>query len=124
MLISAIVFITAALIFYTVGVWSEKKAGILKPWHLILFWFGLACDTTGTALMGQLSGGSFQLNLHGVTGALAIILMIFHAIWGTIVLLKKAPKALKSFHQLSTFVWGVWLVPYVIGLIVGMGGKP
>lgn len=81
MLIFAIVFITAALIFYTVGVWSEKKAGILKPWHLILFWFGLACDTTGTTLMTQLSGGSFQFNLHGVTGALAIMLMIFHAIW-------------------------------------------
>ena len=123
MLIYAIVFITAALILYTTGVWSEKKAGVLRPWHLALFWLGLACDTTGTTLMGRLSGGAFQFNLHGVTGALAIILMLFHAVWGTIVLVKKEPKALSGFHRLSAFVWGFWLIPYVIGLIVGMGAR-
>ena len=98
MLVYAIVFITAAL---------------------ALFWLGLVCDTTGTTLMGRLSGGAFRLNLHGVTGALAVILMLFHAVWGSIVLVRKDPKALSGFHRFSAFVWGFWLIPYVMGLIVG-----
>jgi len=121
MLIYAIVFITAALALYTTGVWSEKRVGVLKPWHLVLFWLGLACDATGTTLMGGLSGGAFQLNLHGVTGALAIVLMLFHALWGSLVLLRKDPKALRGFHRLSIFVWGFWLIPYAIGIVIGMG---
>lgn len=31
MLIYAIIFITLALVFYTIGVWSEKLQGTLKP---------------------------------------------------------------------------------------------
>jgi hypothetical protein len=31
-----------ALIFYSVGVWSERIARYLKPWHVAAFWTGLA----------------------------------------------------------------------------------
>lgn len=123
MLTYAIITITVALAFYTTGVWAEKKAGVLKPWHLVLFWIGLVCDATGTALMGRLSGGVFQLNLHGVTGALAVVLMLFHACWASLVLIRKDPASLKGFHKLSIHVWAFWLIPYVIGMIVGMGAR-
>lgn len=122
MLILAIAAITSALAFYTTGVWAEKRTGLLKPWHLALFWLGFVFDTTGTTLMGRLSGGIFQASLHGITGALAILLMLFHAAWGSIVLLRKDARALKGFHKLSAIVWGFWLIPYAIGLVVGMGG--
>lgn len=29
------IFITLALVFYTIDVWSERLAGRLKGWHLI-----------------------------------------------------------------------------------------
>ena len=35
-LIMAIITITLALVFYTIGVFSERKSGILKKPHLIL----------------------------------------------------------------------------------------
>lgn len=73
--------------------------------------------------MGRITGGSFQFNLHGITGALAIILMVFHAVWGTIVQLRKNPGALNNFHKLSVVVWAFWLILYVIGVTVGMGGR-
>jgi uncharacterized repeat protein (TIGR03987 family) len=114
-LIVSIIAITSALMFYTVGVWSEKLASRLKPWHLVLFWAGFVCDTTGTTLMGDLAG-RLQLNLHGVTGALAILLMLGHALWATVVLLKKDENALRTFHSFSLFVWLVWLVPYFTGM--------
>lgn len=31
------ILITLALVFYTIGVWSERIAGRLKGWHLIFF---------------------------------------------------------------------------------------
>jgi uncharacterized repeat protein (TIGR03987 family) len=56
MLLAAIIFITLALVFYTTAVFWEKKTGLLRGRHLLLFWLGLACDTTGTTLMGKLAG--------------------------------------------------------------------
>jgi uncharacterized repeat protein (TIGR03987 family) len=42
---SATIIITSALILYSIGVWSERIAGRLKPWHLVFFVLGLICDT-------------------------------------------------------------------------------
>lgn len=115
------VFITLALIFYTIGVWSERLAGRLKGWHLVFFWLGLVCDTTGTAMMMEYAGG-LTADLHGVTGVLAIVLMIVHAIWATVVLLQRNEKAIVNFHRFSVVVWAIWLVPYLSGALIGMRG--
>lgn len=125
-LIFAIITITLALIFYTIGVWSERKANTLKRWHVVVFWIGLLFDTTGTMTMesiagtGNMSISSIQLAIHGITGALAIILMLFHAVWATWVLYKNDEKKKAIFHKFSIAVWFVWLVPYIIGMIIGM----
>ncbi|KYH35344.1 hypothetical protein CLTEP_07480 [Clostridium tepidiprofundi DSM 19306] len=119
MLTFAIVFITSALICYTIGVWSEKIAGILKKWHLVFFWIGFCFDTLGTTLMGKISGG-LEFNVHGITGIIAILLMLFHAVWATTVLVKNNEKSLKNFHKFSLFVWFMWLIPYLTGMMLNM----
>lgn len=120
MLIYAVISINLALIFYTIGVWSEKRQGSLKKRHLIVFWVGLVFDTLGTTLMSKLATGGFKLNFHGITGLLAIVLMLFHALWATVVLVKNDEKAKASFHKLSIVVWLIWLVPFISGAIFGM----
>ena len=122
MLPYAIAAITSALIFYTVGVWSEKIQKVLKPWHLAGFWTGFVFDTIGTTLMSRIAGEVFQLNLHGITGLLAIALMLFHAVWASIVLAKNNEKARANFHKFSLVVWIIWLIPYLTGLVMGMMG--
>jgi uncharacterized repeat protein (TIGR03987 family) len=119
LLIFAIVTIFSALVFYTIGVWSEKFAGRLKPWHLLLFWIGFVFDTTGTTLMGNIAG-RMDFDLHGITGALAIILMLSHAVWATIVLVTKQEKQIQNFHKFSLFVWLIWLIPFFTGMIGAM----
>ncbi len=119
MLIQAIIFISLALVFYTVGVWAEKIQGKLSLWHLIMFYIGLAFDTLGTTTMSLLAG-DFSFNLHAVTGLLAIILMLIHAAWGTVVLIKANEESLQKFHKFSIVVWVIWLVPYFIGMFIGM----
>jgi len=120
MLIYAILSITTALILYTIGVWSEKKQGELKKWHLALFFLGLIFDTLGTTLMSEMVKGGFELNFHGITGLLAIVLMLFHALWATIVLVKNNETGKNDFHKFSIIVWTIWLIPFVSGAIFGM----
>jgi len=120
MLAYAIISITSALIFYTIGVWSEKIQGELKRWHLFIFYLGLIFDTLGTTLMSKIAEGGFQFNFHGITGFLAIILMLFHALWATIVLIKNNQNAKTNFHKFSIIVWAIWLVPFISGAILGM----
>jgi len=55
----SILFITLALVFYAIGVWSERLAGRLKAWHLAFSWAGFVCDTTGTGIMLDMSGMDF-----------------------------------------------------------------
>ena len=123
-LMKAVIFITLALVFYTIGVWSEHQAGVLKPAHLVFFWLGFMMDAAGTHRMFDMSGQIQGMlgSAHGITGMIAILLMLVHAVWATKVLLKKEDEALKSFHQFSLTVWVIWLIPFVLGMIMGMRG--
>lgn len=120
-LLLAIITITLALVFYTIGVFSERKSGTLRKSHVIIFWLGLLFDTTGTTIMSLMAKGGSLLSPHGITGALAILLMLFHAVWATIVYNKKDHSKLQNFHKFSILVWIIWLVPYLLGVFVGMG---
>jgi len=114
------ILISLALVFYTVGVWSERLAGRLKAWHLIFFWGGLVFDTVGTGMMMEMAGG-LTFDIHGVTGVLAILLMLVHAAWASMVLIRKNESAIANFHRFSVLVWVIWLVPYFTGFFVSMG---
>jgi uncharacterized repeat protein (TIGR03987 family) len=119
LMIASTILISLALVFYSIGVWSERLAGRLKAWHLIFFWGGLAFDTTGTGLMMDMAGG-LTFDLHGVTGVLAILLMIIHAIWASTVLVRRDERAILNFHKFSLVVWAIWLIPYFSGVILPM----
>jgi len=119
MLIYAIIFINLALLLYTVGVWAEKLQRRLKVWHVAVFWGGLIFDTLGTGAMGILSGGMFQVSFHGITGLVAILLMLFHATWATLVMIKNDEKMKIKFHKFSIVVWIIWLIPMVSGIVFG-----
>ena len=108
---AAVIIINLALLFYSIGVWSERIQGRLKIWHTVFFWLGLVFDTWGTGLMLEFAGG-LTFDIHGLSGLLAIILMLVHAIWATYVLIKKDENMILRFHKFSVFVWVVWLIPY------------
>ena len=115
----AIVFINLACLTYTIGVWSEKIQGKLKTWHAIVFWLGLIFDTIGTTEMSLISGSLVKFNFHGMTGLAAILLMLFHAVWASVVLIRKNEKMIIGFHRFSIFVWIIWLIPMFSGMIFG-----
>jgi uncharacterized repeat protein (TIGR03987 family) len=72
-------------------------------------------------MMMDMAGG-LTFDLHGVTGVVAIVLMLIHAVWATVVLIRKDERLIYSFHRFSVVVWLIWLVPYLSPMIFGMGG--
>lgn len=117
----AVYVIFLALIFYTIGVWAEKFQKDLKPWHVVLFWVGLLCDTIGTTAMGDVLAAVMKGDFHGLTGFIAILLMFFHAFWATWVIYKNKAKAKVNFHKFSIVVWIIWLIPMFSPVFLGMG---
>jgi uncharacterized repeat protein (TIGR03987 family) len=115
----AVIIINLALLFYSVGVWSERFQGRLKVWHTTFFWLGLVCDTWGTGMMFNYVGG-MSYDIHGYSGLLAIILMLIHAIWATLVLLRRDEKMIVHFHRFSVLVWLIWLIPYFSPMVLRM----
>jgi uncharacterized repeat protein (TIGR03987 family) len=113
--------ITLALVFYSVGVWSERIARYLKPWHVVAFWAGFVFDVCGTLAMHRLAKGPFDLRApHTLTGQIALWLMFAHAIWASRVARSGSEDARAGFHRYSLIVWFVWLVPYFGGMGLAM----
>ncbi|MCK9423597.1 MAG: TIGR03987 family protein [Bacteroidales bacterium] len=119
MLILAIIFINLAMVLYTIGVWAERIRRQLKWWHLWFFWLGFVCDTIGTSSMTEIGGALIRFNLHGITGLTALLLMLFHSTWATFVLVRKDEKRIQTFHRISIFVWIVWMIPMIGGMLLG-----
>ncbi len=121
-LIFATVAISLALVFYTWGVFGERRHGTLSLKYVLLFWAGLTCDTTGTLTMSHIASQSAAtgFGIHALTGVIAIGLMLVHALWATITYHRGSQRAQRRFHTFSTVVWLAWLVPYIIGMLVGI----
>ena len=110
-----------ALFFYSFGVWSERIAKYLKPWHVVSFWIGLAFDVSGAYTMHLIAQGPFDiLEPHTLTGQIALWLMLLHAIWATRVTIKQDELLKVKFHKFSIVVWYIWLIPYFGGMYLGM----
>lgn len=121
MVIFAAIIISLALVFYTIGVFAERRSGTLRPKHLAFFWTGFVFDTAGTTIMSMVAGetGGAGSPLHAITGVLALSLMLFHAVWATVVVLCGNERSRANFHRLSIGVWLFWLVPYGVGVMLG-----
>ena len=128
MLPLAIAIITAALVFYSVGVWAERIQRTLRWWHAGMFALGLACDTGGTILMTRIAADrradGIAENAAGTlmtwTGTAAIVLMAVHLVWAVVVLVRGRETEKRAFHRFSIVVWALWLIPYVAGAVSAM----
>ena len=70
--------------------------------------------------MFQIAHEVLALSLHTLTGVLALVLMIVHALWATVTVLRNRPKELARFHRYSLVVWGIWLLAFFSGMVAGM----
>ena len=125
MLLPAIILITLALIFYTIGVWGERAQKVLKPWHTVFFGLGLAADASGTYLMSMIADAnraagvepSILNQVMAISGGVALVLMAVHFVWAVVVLVRGREAEKQRFHRFSVVVWAIWLIPYLTGAV-------
>lgn len=120
-LMAAIAVISSALVFYSIGVWGERIEHNLKLWHVIAFLLGITCDIIGTSLMAHIAKITGAHNmLHAITGYAAVALMFIHAVWAVWTYARGSIRAKEHFSRFSILVWAIWLIPYCIGVYIGM----
>ena len=119
MTLAAVAGILLAAALYTTATFAERRARVLKASHLRLFWSGFVVDVIATTLMTMISGG-FSLNLHGVLGVGAILVMLGHSTWATVVLALKQAKLMRQFHTFSLAVWALWMITLVTGFALAL----
>lgn len=116
-LISSLIVLTAALVFYSIGVWSEHVRGKLRFWDLIFMLVALLCDAVGAGLMKNAAQQTQHLNeTHTIVGVLAILLILGHTIWAMWVMVSRLPSARLLYNRVSIFIWCLWLVPYFFNM--------
>ena len=106
--------------------WSMGRAcaGKLKFWHILFFLSGLVCDAVGTGLMKSIAHMThLHDEIHTVTGVIAILLMLIHAMWAIWTYTRGSLTAKAHFNRFSIFVWCIWLIPYFIGMYLGMSHR-
>lgn len=120
-LVWAIVIISSALVFYTLGVWGEKLQHGLRLWHVVMFLLGITADLVGTGLMEHIARlTDAHNNLYAITGFTAVALMLVHAAWAVWTYFRGSQRAKQHFSRFSIAAWCLWLVPYMIGVYIGM----
>lgn len=126
LLISAIIVITLALVFYSIGVIGEARRKQLLWRDILWFGLGLIADFIGTMLMRQISQNGDNIlapwanTLMTISGTAAIILMFVHIVFALLVMLKYTDYKSK-FHKWSIVIYVFWLVSYISGPIGLMG---
>lgn len=126
LLITAIVIITLALVFYSIGVIGEARRKNLLWRDVVWFGAGLVADFAGTMAMRAISqSGETVLapwanTLMTISGTAAIILMAIHIVFAVIVM-TKFPDYRKKFHKWSVVIYIFWLISYISGPIGLMG---
>jgi len=69
--------------------------------------------------MSLMVGSLLQFSFHGIIGLVAILIMLYHAGWATLVLINKNEALIVKFHKFSLVVWIIWLIPMITGAIFG-----
>lgn len=112
--------ITTALIVYTIAVWRNWRGKSLTGAQLVLLWIGLAADALATRMMGLSLEGETTWDFHTISGYTGLALMALLVVLGTWALATRSKPTLHSFHRYALPIWGIWVVSYVTGVVVGV----
>ncbi|MGH4118473.1 HsmA family protein [Clostridium sp.] len=117
MLVFSVILINLAFIIYTISILNEFKQKTLLRWHTIMFCIGFIFDLASTIIMYNLSGSKNTINLHGILGYIALVLMLINAICSIIILNKKNKNLLSQFYKYSSFAWIIWVISFILGMV-------
>ena len=121
-LIRAVIVVTFALAFYSIGVITEQRRKALSRLSLGFITAGLVFDISSTALMIA-GSGKIPITVHGFIGysALAVMLIDTFLLWRHWRKKRTAPLPRKlNLYTRLAYVW--WVVAYIAGATIAMMG--
>lgn len=109
MTLLAAIPVTTAVVLYSIAVWAERITGTVKRWHFALLVAAAFFQTVATGVLYKSVAG-FSIGLGGVAMMAALIMVIMHARWALVTMLRKDAKTSTQFNRFSVLVWAAWLV--------------
>lgn len=121
-LVRAVIVVTFALAFYSIGVITEQRSKALSRFSLGFITAGLVFDISSTALMIA-GSGNIPITVHGFIGYSALTVMLID----TILLWRhwRMNRAMPLPRRLSLYTriaYGWWVVAYFAGAAIAMTG--
>ena len=121
-LIRAVIVVTFALAFYSIGVITEQRRKALSRFSLGFVTAGLVLDISSTVLM-IIGSGKIPITVHGFIGYSALTVMLIE----TVLLWRHwrrshtapVPRQLSLYTRIA---YGWWVVAYIAGAIIAMMG--
>ncbi len=119
-LISAIIIVTFALVFYSIGVITEQRRHGITKVVLGFLTAGIILDISSTTLM-IIGSGNMPITLHGFIGYSALAVMLTD----TILIWRSWHKngygrVANSLNLYTRLAYGWWVVAYIAGAIIAM----
>jgi hypothetical protein len=119
-LIRAVIVVTFALIFYTIGVIVEQRKSSISWLVLVFLTIGVIFDVSSTALM-IIGSSNIPFTVHGVLGYSALTVMLIDTVliwrhW----LKNRQGTVSKSLGLYTRIAYGWWVCAYIAGAIIAM----
>jgi uncharacterized repeat protein (TIGR03987 family) len=119
-LIKAVIVVTCALVFYSIGVVSEQRRNRISKQVLAFLTAGVLFDIASTTLM-IIGSSKIPLTVHGVIGYSALTVMLIDTVLIWRWRLKKGslevPRGLNLYTRLA---YGWWVIAYIAGAVIAM----
>ena len=119
-LIKAVVVVTFALVFYSIGVISEQRRHSLSKSILTFISLGILFDVSSTVLM-IIGSGNIPITVHGILGYSALTVMLIDAVllwrhW----IGHKGERVSSKLNTYTRVAYSWWVIAYIAGAIISM----
>jgi len=123
-LLAGSTIVTLALIFYSIGVFTERKKKSITKRVLIFLSFGLLFDMTATACM-IIGSTNSPFTFHGFIGYTGLLAMIIETslAWRFKIKNGTEAKVSKGLHMYTLIAYILWVAVYLTGSMLVMMSK-
>jgi len=117
-LIRAVIVVTIALVFYSIGAITEQRKHAVTRLVLFFLTVGVLLDITSTTLM-IINSGNIPITVHGIIGYTALLAMLVDAIliWRHWRKNGSGPVP-RPLHLYTRVAYGWWVIAYIAGAII------
>jgi hypothetical protein len=117
-LMRAVIVVTVALVFYSIGVITEQRRHAVTRFVLFFLTGGVILDITSTTLM-IINSGNIPITVHGIIGYTALLVMLIDGIliWRQWRRNGSGPVP-HRLHLYTRLAYGWWVIAYIAGAII------